>query len=108
MAVYEQRFYKTVASTTTDTDEYVIPSGGRVAISKMGGDAVFSEDVGVEIIWDPDGTPELIFATAGSTVQDSVRQLIGDGTKKICIKLRNDSAQQHVMGGFILGEEYAS
>lgn len=102
----EKRLYKTVSSYSSETIDYTVGSSKTLAILEMGGDAVFDRDIKVEIIWDATGTPEKIFATHGSTLQKSLLELSGDGTKKIRIKLTNDSSSSETIGGFWIGQEY--
>lgn len=108
MAAIEKRFYQDVSSLSEESDDFILPNGDRLAFTQFGGDASVDVNVRVEIIWDADGTPEILFATHNSNVQSSIRELVGDGVKVLRIKLTNDSLSSHIIGAYYLGEYYAS
>lgn len=107
MAAFERKYYKTVSTLNTDTDDYIITNGSKLSLIQLGGNSVFTSDVYIQVVWDPDGSPEILYSTYGSNVRNTIIELTGDGSKKLQIKLVNNSLTSHVMGGFYLGELYA-
>lgn len=100
----ETRHYKTVSGYSSDSNDYVIENGKKLLLEIFGGCAVLSNDIKVEIIWDATGTPEILFVTHGVVPeQHTIRELEGNGTKKLRIKLINDSSQTETFGGHWIG-----
>jgi len=98
----ETRFYKQVASSSVETNECILASNEKIYLTEFGGNAVYSKDVKVEIIWDT----TILLATHGDTVQKTAEELIGDGIKILKIVLTNDSEQAETVGGYYMGEKY--
>jgi hypothetical protein len=102
----ERRFYRIVAPHSSLTDDYVIPNGNTLKINEMGGSLDGSSDTRIEIIWDPLGTPEYLYAAyQHSPSQRSIRELVGDGTKILRLHLVNDSNIYILVGVYLLGDE---
>ena len=99
------RQYHSVSAYTTNTYDHVIPSGKCIYLKEMGGSAAHTPDTVSEIIWDPDGANEHLFTTNGDLVQSTNICLVGDGTKKVRITLKNNDSAAHEMGAYYLGEE---
>ena len=104
---YEHRYYATVSANSTSYNDFDIASGESFMVYSIGGDAVHLQDVKVEIIRDPLGTPEILLCVHGDTVQTVPNTKIS-GSDKIRIKLTNDSDQSETIGGFINGEYYGA
>ncbi len=102
MAVARDRsrtFKANVTAGTNSWDDVVIPSGETWRVTKCFGAATYQGDTGVEIVWDRSGTPEVIFGTYGTYHLDMVKEFIGDGIKKLSIKLGNGSASNTFLMG---------
>jgi len=102
MAKFELRKYTQVLAESSVLEEYIIPDGKNIVLSEIGGDAARSENVKVELLW---GT-ELFFSTHGDSVQRTIKECLGDGEKKLIIKLTNDTLVSETIGGYILGDYY--
>ena len=100
MEVKHTRHYKSVSSSSTDSDEYTPANGKSIAIYEIGGNAAHSNEVKVEIKWNT----EILFSTHGDSIQkmaDGDRiELTADGSKKLVIKLTNDSDSTETLGGY--------
>ena len=105
MNIIDKRYYKLVSATTTSINDYVIPVGQTLEIMCWGGDAGSSPDTTVALIWDPDGIAEVLYATHGGSEQKGspLREIVGDGLKKLQIKLTNDQVTADYLGGFYGG-----
>jgi hypothetical protein len=105
MAKYEKRFYKIIASNDDDYSDIDLTSGQTLHITNIGANTPPSIDTKAEIVIDPLGTPEILLACHGNTVQNIVdKEIIGP--KKIRLRLYNDSDQSEEMGSFVQGELY--
>jgi hypothetical protein len=104
----EKRFYTSVAASSIEAFEYTVPNGSILTIEKVGGNASISPETVVQIIWDEGGAQEgILLSTHGDAVQDiyCCGGLVGDGTRKLKIKLKNDQDVADIMGGFYMGYE---
>ena len=99
MATKEVSHYKSVATLTTDANEWVVPSGEVWFVEHFEGNAAFVEDTEVCLVWDYGGTEEIIRATHGDAVWTPGYAFTGNGTKKLAIVLDNQSANSQSMGG---------
>ena len=97
----EQRFYKLVSNNSSESINYTIEDGVTLYLKELGGNAVYNNNVKVEIIWNSN---ETLLATHGDTVQRTTKELVGDGIKTITIKLTNDSDQSETIGAYFIGE----
>ena len=54
----------------------------------------------VKLVWDIGGPgEEVIASTHGDANVELVRQVVGDGTKKLALVLENDAPSAQVLGG---------
>lgn len=102
---YEKRYYASVSSNDELYSDLDIASSEFLLLRNVGGNAVYSNDVKVEIVIDPTGTPEILLTTHGDTDQSMPTRKI-EGPKKIRIRLVNYSSQSETIGGYISGEYY--
>jgi len=100
----EKRHYIEVGAGNTITSDYVVPDGQTLTLSEIGGSAVGNSAVLVCIIWDPDGTPELLLSTTHDSVQSTLHIFNGNGSKKMQIKLINEDSIAHTIGAYYIGE----
>jgi len=98
MEVLHKYYYKEVSSNTEDSQEFVIPDGETWEITRWNGSANAYRETHVCVIWDYDGTQELIAITYNSEKRDILRTFTGDGTKKMAIVLVNDSPNAERLG----------
>ena len=92
----ERRKYQTVDPNSSATDEYQPNNGERISFIEFGGNAIGHIDVKVEILWDS----EIMFCTHNDSMQHPEKQIEGDGTKKVIIKLTNETEQSETIGGY--------
>lgn len=99
-----RKYYQSVSSSTTLKDDYIPSSGEQLELISFGGNGAYNSDVYVEIIWDADTVnARTILMTHGDFHNSNVagETLIGDGIKKLQIKLVNNTTDQtHHIGGF--------
>jgi hypothetical protein len=96
-----RRKYQAVSANTTVTDEYTLSGDEKLQIKQLGGDASTDAEVKVEITFDS----SVIFSTHGSIVHKYEEPLTYTGnTKKLIIRLVNDSAVTETIGGFWEGD----
>lgn len=102
MATYQNKEYiKEVTANTEDYVTWVIPSGKTWAVGEWYGSANPQTDCHVCIIWDYDGTPEIVSVTHSEQKHRIDRSFVGDGTKKLAISLRNDNVEtEAIAAGF--------
>lgn len=94
MAQYQKKEYiKEVAILTEDYLTWIVPDGKTWVIGEWYGSANPQTDCHVCLIWDYDGTPELVAVTHSEQKRRIDRSFVGDGTKKIAISLRNDNVE---------------
>lgn len=104
MAKEYRRYYKVLGANSSETDEFIPPSG-TYYISALGGSSSASPDTLVEIIWDFGGTEEILFATHNDSNQNVNIELPGDGAKILAIRLTNDQGVPDTLGGFWTGSD---
>lgn len=97
-----------VAAATVEQLDYVPGNGIEILIEEIGSSSGSIPDTKVSIIWDPDGSPDLILSTHDGITQSSQKKVTGDGTKKLRIQLENNSISTQAMGGYIIGQEIES
>jgi len=79
---------------------YQVPGNGKEWIlEEFIADAPSSSDGWVALIWDYDGTQELIRASYTSVERKLSRTIVGDGVKKLALVLHNKGDSSLVMGG---------
>ena len=98
-------YFFDVLSSTTKTSEQTIPDGDTWFIKEICIGAAGSAKCDVSLIWDYDGTPEILFASSNPTNVALGRSLVGDGTKKLAIVLRNNCDDTYRMGMIYMAEE---
>lgn len=99
-----QRFYKKLSASTSDTFEYVPANGEKLLLVNVGVSSSSVPSTVAHICWDIDGTPEVIISSYGEVIQTNIDHLvIGDGAKKLCITLVNDLTEPTYLGAFWQG-----
>lgn len=91
-----------VSAYSNEVLEYTPGNGVTFEIYEMGGAAVYNEEVKVEIKFGTD----VLFVTHGDLIIKLRKQLTGDGSKKIIIKLTNDSSTSETLLGYYTFTEY--
>lgn len=96
---------KSVTSGNEDSDTYTVPNGKKVTVVSFNGEAAFSPNSAVKIVWDFGGGAEaVLWSIKGSDKIDSrITQdfptMTGDGTKKIAVALDNGEAGSVFLSG---------
>jgi hypothetical protein len=104
MPAIEHRFYEEVPASGVSRYDYVVPDGVTLMLSRLGGNAGFSQNTAAKVIWDRQGSPEVLMVTYGDANQTVNRELLGDGVKAITIELSNTTSSPVSMGGFWGGD----
>jgi len=91
---------KEVAAQTEECVTFIPPSG-EFFVTHFIGEAAFDTNCAVKVVWDSDGTPEILFSTKGSTIADLDISRIGDGVKKLALCLDNGLLGPVVMSGIV-------
>ena len=100
-----QRFYKQIAASTAETSDYIPANGEQVFVINMGISSSSIPDTTGCVVWDPDGTPDILISSYGEIVHYNVGILrVGDGVKKLQICLTNDLTEPAFMGAFYQAE----
>lgn len=87
-------------------DHDAVPANGKVwRITKFTGNGAYLDDTIVCLVWDADGTPDILACTHGDTNMDLNIQVTGDGTKVLRLTIQNDTNEPHVMGGTYKAKE---
>jgi hypothetical protein len=97
--VVDKRLYQSVSAYSSATDEQIVDNGEKFIVYCVGGNACYDTQVKVEVLFDT----TVIFSTHGEDQQDERTGLYegtGDGSKKLKIKLTNDSASAETIGGY--------
>lgn len=100
----ERRLYDNVAALSTVEQDYIPGDKETLYMSMLGGDTADDLNTNVEVIWDAEGTPEIIFLTHQAGISHALKELKGDGTKVLRIFLENNSLISHKMGGYWIAE----
>ena len=100
MAVLQNdRFFKSVAANTTDTQDYTVANGDVLRIGVAYGQAGMSPDTAVAVIWDEAGADTMLFCSHASGIDEYVDFTVtGDGTKKLTLKLINNQGTADLLG----------
>lgn len=77
-----------------------VPANGKTwEIVRFVGTGAYLATTAAKLVWDSGGAgEEIIAATHGDANLELVRQVVGDGTKKLAIVLENDSPSAQVLG----------
>jgi hypothetical protein len=94
-----QTYFADVGSLSQSQDDYVPANGEVVEVSSFAGSASYIGKTVVKLVWDPDGTPEVLAATHGDAQYRLIKKVTGNGTKKLSIICVNDSNSIHTLGG---------
>lgn len=89
-----QTVMKSVAANTTDWTDFVVPNGKTIRIKSCFGSANYTGTTSVALVWDRDAGAgaTLLFITYGSFERRMNRELTGNGSKKLSVRLKNTSA----------------
>ena len=99
----EQRFYASVDATSELSSDYIIPSGKYLTLYELGASpAEFNSCV--KITFDEAGTPDILLSATRESNQNTIKQFLGDGVKKLTIRLINTDTIAKVFGGYYLGD----
>lgn len=91
--------YELVGALGRVVKDQVPASGKTWEIVRFVGTAAYLPMTAAKLVWDFGGAgEEIIAATHGDANLDLVRQVVGDGTKKLSIVLENDDASAQVLG----------
>ncbi len=90
-----------VATSTDAYDDYTPQSGDKIHLISFDGEAAFTLNSVVKLVWDYGGSEEIAYATKGSTAGMQFEYFIGtgDGTKKIALVCSNGESGTIVMSG---------
>jgi hypothetical protein len=103
MPVDKSRSFYTIVPALyeyTDDPDYVLGDGVELLIESVKGIAPNSSEGWVALVWDYDGEEEeILFLTYGSDEVKLNRVIVGDGVKKLCLVLHNESGADLAMGG---------
>ena len=100
-----ERFYKTVSASSQETQDYTPADGAEFILVNAGLSSSSAPDTNVCLIWDADGTPELVMSSYSEIVHTNVNKTyVGDGSKVMRICLTNDLTEQAYLGGYWQGE----
>lgn len=90
-----------------ECETYTPANGVEFNIIAFHGEAAFDPNAAVELVWDSDGTPEILWTIKGSGQCPISFTRTGDGTKKLALCLDNGMASGSVyMSGYALVVEY--
>ena len=78
-----------------------VPANGKTwEIVRFVGSAAYLALTTVKLVWDQGGAgEEVIASTHGDANLELVRQVVGDGTKKLALVLENDAPAAQMLGG---------
>ena len=92
-------FYETVAAVTQAVKDQIPPNGKTWEVVRFVGSAAYLAETSVRLVWDYGGVGEEVLAsTHGDSNVELVRQVVGDGTKKLAIVLENTSLSGQAIG----------
>ena len=102
-----QRLFKNVAANSSEQIDYTPANGEKLRVTRLGGDSSETPDTNVCVVWDPAGTPDILFSTYRDAVHEDVfKEFTGDGTKVLRILLTNDLGTTSYLGGFVQAENF--
>ena len=98
-----------ITASSDVADTYTPASGKTVYLLEFFGDAAFSQNSVVDVLWDyGGGSEEIIWSTKGSIRDKGLKELIGvgDGVKKVALSCSNGETGNIIMfGKALLGVE---
>jgi len=93
-------YYESVAALGRTVKDQVPADGKTWEIVRFMGSAAYLPETTVKLVWDLGGTAEEVIAsTHGDANLELVRQVAGDGAKKLALVLENDSLSARILGG---------
>lgn len=101
----EKRFYKSIAASSSDFFDYVIPNGALLELKELGGSGIDPNAI-VQIIFDPAVVNQILLSTIYDSTQSSTLAFTGDGVKALRIFLDNQDSNSHFMGGYFIGDQF--
>ncbi len=92
--------YEAVAALGRVVKDQAPAAGKTWEIVRFVGSAAYLPETTVKLVWDLGGPgEEVIASTHGDANLELVRQVAGDGTKKLALVLENDSLSARIIGG---------
>jgi hypothetical protein len=92
-------FYETVPALGDTVKDQVPPAGKTWEIVRFVGSAAYLAETSVKLVWDQGGAGEEVLAsTHGDSNVEFVRQVVGDGIKKLALVLENTSQSGQALG----------
>ena len=92
--------YESVTGLSRVVKDQVPADGKTWEIVRFVGSAAYLPETTVKLVWDLGGTAEEVIAsTHGDANLELVRQVAGDGAKKLALVLENDSVSARILGG---------
>jgi hypothetical protein len=92
--------YETVPALGRAVKDQVPANGKTWEIIRFVGSAAYLAQTTVKLVWDHGGAgEEIIASTHGDTNLELVRQVVGDGIKKLALVLENDGVSGQLLGG---------
>jgi len=89
-------FYKTVSANDNEKDEFTPANGEKWLIYEVWGHGAHNNEVKVDVCFGDD----CLFAVHGDAQPyNPEEEITGDGTKKLTLKLTNDSSSTESFGG---------
>jgi hypothetical protein len=104
MALVELELAKQVLSADEECDTYIPPLDKDFNVQEFYGEAAYSTNSAVKLVWDLDGAnEEILWATKGSGGMPNIDIIrTGDGVKKLALCLDNGEADPIFMSGHAL------
>lgn len=112
MSMINLHIAKEVAAGTEDCVSHTPTNGKTIRVSRFYGEAAFSKNSAVKLVWDYEGAgEEILWAFKGGDplpheLRDSpLLERIGDGVKKIAVCLDNGETGAVILAGFAMINE---
>lgn len=90
---------QSVANGVEVCDSMVPADGAIVNVLSFFGSALFTKASSVKLVWDLDGTPELLWSISGEASAPISFTKTGDGVKKLSVCLNNGESTAANMSG---------
>jgi hypothetical protein len=92
--------YESIAALGRVIKDQVPGNGKTWEVVRFVGSAAYGPETSVKLVWDLGGAgEEVIASTHGDANVELVRQVAGDGVKKLALVMENDSLSARVLGG---------